>query len=35
LRLPGIADGSCRRGGSGYQISGNRAHDLVIDTVLG
>jgi len=34
LRLPGIVDGGCRRGCGGYQISGDRAHDLVIDTNL-
>ena len=34
LRLPGIIDRCCGRGGGGYQISGDRAHDLVIDTNL-
>ena len=34
LRLPGIMDGGCRRGGGVYQISGDRAHDMVIDTDL-
>ena len=34
LRLSGIMDGGCRRGGDGDQISRDRAHDLVIDTNL-
>ena len=34
LRLSGIVDAHCRRSGGGDQISGNRTHDLVMDTNL-
>ena len=34
LRLPGIVDGGSGRGSGGDQISGNRTHDLVMDTNL-
>ena len=34
LRLPGIIGGGCRGSGGGDQISGDRAHDMVIDTNL-